>query len=170
MDIKQMLDKIQIWVNKYRYVLLVSLVGIALMVIPVKEGNTDSIEKAIATEPAAETRLTSELLEGIISEIKGAGKVRVLLTYSTGEQRIYQNDEHTVTSDDGSTKEMKTVIVSDGGKKEEALVSRILEPEYLGAVVVCQGAENPQVRLAVSDAVAKATGLGADRISVLKMK
>jgi stage III sporulation protein AG len=36
--------------------------------------------------------------------------------------------------------------------------------------VICQGAADPAVRLAVVEAVADATGLGADRISVLKMK
>ena len=50
------------------------------------------------------------------------------------------------------------------------MVRQILSPEYLGAVVVCQGANDVQVRLAVVEAVSKVTGLGADKISVLKMK
>lgn len=170
MDIKRMSDKLPVWAKKYRYVLLVLLVGIALMLVPGKESKTDVPEPITVTEAADDSRLTSAMLEDIISKIEGAGKVQVLLTCSAGEERVYQSDEHTVTSDDSSTSEVKTVIISDGSRKEEALVSRVLGPEYLGAVVVCQGAEKPQVRLAVSDAVAKATGLGADRISVLKMK
>jgi len=36
--------------------------------------------------------------------------------------------------------------------------------------VVCQGADDPAVRLAVSQAVSSVTGISTDRISVLKMK
>ena len=39
-----------------------------------------------------------------------------------------------------------------------------------GAVVVCQGADLPSVRLDVTNAVAAYTGLGSDKISVIKMK
>jgi stage III sporulation protein AG len=40
----------------------------------------------------------------------------------------------------------------------------------MGAIVVCQGGDQPTVRLAILDAVSKVTGLGADKISILKMK
>ena len=39
-----------------------------------------------------------------------------------------------------------------------------------GAVVVCDGAERVQVRLAVTEAVAFYTGLGSDRILVMKLE
>jgi stage III sporulation protein AG len=40
----------------------------------------------------------------------------------------------------------------------------------MGAVVIAQGADDPSIKLAIVDAVTKATGLGANKISVLKMK
>lgn len=43
-------------------------------------------------------------------------------------------------------------------------------PVYQGALIVCSGAGSASVRLAVVDAVADLTGLGADQISVIKMK
>ena len=39
-----------------------------------------------------------------------------------------------------------------------------------GAVVVCRGADDPRVCLDVTNAVAAYTGLGCDRITVMKMK
>ena len=39
-----------------------------------------------------------------------------------------------------------------------------------GAVVVCEGAENPHVQWDVTNAVSAYTGLGSDKISVMKMK
>ena len=39
-----------------------------------------------------------------------------------------------------------------------------------GAVVVCRGADAPAVRLAVTGAVRCYTGLGADRVLILKLE
>ena len=51
------------------------------------------------------------------------------------------------------------------------LVREVIEPALLrGAIVVCQGAENPKVALSVVQAVAAVTGLSTNRITVLKMK
>ena len=58
----------------------------------------------------------------------------------------------------------------DNSRNERGLVIRTDPPKYLGAVVLCQGADSSVVRLAVIDAVSKVTGLGTDRICVLKMK
>lgn len=41
---------------------------------------------------------------------------------------------------------------------------------HSGAVVLCDGAGNAAVRLAVTNAVASYTGLGCDKIQVMKMK
>ena len=45
---------------------------------------------------------------------------------------------------------------------------KTVSPQYLGAVVVCDGADSPQVQLAVTQAVAQFTGLSMDHISVLR--
>ena len=47
---------------------------------------------------------------------------------------------------------------------------KTIYPQYLGAVVVCEGAASPQVRLDVLQAVAQFTGLSTDKISVLKLR
>lgn len=39
-----------------------------------------------------------------------------------------------------------------------------------GAVIVCEGASSAQVRLDVTNAVSSYTGLGSDKITVMKMK
>ena len=41
---------------------------------------------------------------------------------------------------------------------------------FTGAVILCQGANNAEVRLQVVEAVSAFTGLGSNRIMVLKMK
>ena len=62
------------------------------------------------------------------------------------------------------------MIITDSDRKEEGLITQVDPPVYQGAIIVCQGADRGAVRLAIVEAVSRVTGLGADRISVLKMK
>ena len=51
------------------------------------------------------------------------------------------------------------------------LVREVVEPALeRGAVVVCDGADSATVRLRIMQAVSALTGLGSDKISVIKMK
>ena len=99
-------------------------------------------------------------LEEILSRVEGAGEVAVLLTESRGGEIFYQTE-----GDD-----QRTVLVTGTDRSESGLVRTTQSPVYQGAVVVCQGADSPAVRLAVVEAVSNATGLGTDRITVLKME
>ena len=62
----------------------------------------------------------------------------------------------------------KGQTISAGGGAQEAVELKTVSPQYLGAVVVCDGADSPQVQLAVTQAVAQFTGLSTDHISVLR--
>ena len=163
MDMTAVITKGKAFVIKYKYVLLVLAVGIGLMLIPGRSKKTESTEQATVSEEVIDDRAA---LEHILSRIEGAGKVELLLTYAAGKTTIYQVDED--RTDSGIRTE--TVVLSDGDRAQTGLISQIRGPEYLGAVVVCQGAEDPAVKLAIMEAVADATGLGTDRISVIKMK
>lgn len=170
MDIPLIRAKVPVWLKKYKYVVIVLLLGILFMLLPV--GGEKQME-AIVTEsvtPKLSLEITSEQLELLLSQIKGAGKVKVLLTYAASEQTVYHADEKSSSSGNNSTQESKTVSITGSNRNDEALVTKILAPEYQGAVVLCQGAENPAVQWAISEAVSKATGLGTDKISVLRMK
>ena len=154
MDILKRLSE---FVSKYRYAFLVGLLGVVLMLLP-----TGTKEEEAAQEPqTTETVSLSKQLEEILSAIEGVGKVQVLLTEREGERTVYQYDEGSGTD---------TVIITDGNRAEQGLVQQVIPPVYLGAVVVCQGADSASVRLSVIEAVADVTGLATDKISVLKMK
>lgn len=169
MDFIGIRHKLGGWFKKYRYVAIVLIAGVVLMLWPTTSNKEGNISETETTEHQQQDT-TTEMLEDILSQIKGAGKVEVLLTCSAGERIVYHVNEKSASTEDSQSKDLETALVTDGNRKEEALVSQVLPPEYLGAVVVCQGAGDPSVRLAISEAVSKATGLGADRISVLIMK
>lgn len=154
------------YIKKYRYVLLVLLAGIFLMALP--EGKKDE-----AAPPAAESVTQPGLQESlaeILSQIAGAGKVEVLLTQSAGEQAVYQTDEDIAAGENTSDIRRQTVLVTDSSREEAGLIKQINPPVYRGAIVLCQGADSAAIRLSIVEAVANATGLTTDKITVLKMK
>lgn len=166
MDWLAVKEKAGYFLRKYRYVLLILLVGIVLMCLP---GGEEPEQERVSQEQTAQMSAApdpEERLRQILSQIEGAGKVEVLLTPMSGEETVYQTDEDLSTNGDRT----ETVIITDAQRAQQGLVKQVNPPVYMGAVVVCQGADRATVRLAIVEAVANATGLGADKISVLKMK
>lgn len=151
--------------KKYRYGILILLVGIVLMCLP-KIKTEDA-----AFEPASSTIITEQQsleqsLAAILSQIQGAGRVEVLLTEAIGSETRYQSD----TTNGNESQKQDTVIITDSNKTQNGLIRQIIPPTYLGAIIVCQGADSAAVRLSIVQAVSSVTGLGSDRITVLKMK
>ena len=96
--------------------------------------------------------------------------MRVLLTEAEGEQTLYQMDEDLQTNGGSESIRQDTVLLTNSEREEVGLVRQIIPPVYQGAVILCQGADSASVRLAIIQAVASATGLTSDKITVLKMK
>lgn len=161
MDIRKQLINL---VKEYKYVALILAIGILLMLLPEKQDMPDS-----APVQSSEENLQTQL-EEILSQIRGVGKVRVLLTVESGEKTLYIRDEDRSESSENSQTRSQAVIITDSDRAQQGLISQVLPPSYLGAVIVCQGGDQPEVKLAVVEAVCDAVGLTADKISVLKMK
>ena len=161
MDMTVLKEKAAQWIGKYKYLVLILLVGIGLMLIP--SGNRQTEEAVVQIQTPVQTASLADELEDILSNIKGAGKVQVMLTVKNGEQTVYQTDMP-------ATDRQDTVIITDEDRAQNGLVQQIISPTYRGAIVLCHGADNASVCLAIKEAVSKVTGLDASQISVLKMK
>ncbi len=167
MAIKTLTDKAISFIKKYRYVFLIFMIGIVLMLLPTQKSEqlSQSSTPETVCEPSFEERL-SEML----CCVEGAGDVKVILTASEGEQILYQMDVDRSGSGDNGSERTDTVIVSDAQRNETGLIKQIIPAVYKGAIIMCQGADDPSVCYCLVDAVSKLTGLGANSISVLKMK
>ena len=160
------------FLKKYKFVALILLLGFALMLIPgrkERQSNAAVTQSNVSSE-SENTYSNQEVLSQVLQSIDGVGKVKLYLSVLEGEESIYQTDTHTSVSSDASSTQIDTIIITNADRGQGGLIRQINPPVYLGAIVVCQGADSPAVRLAIVDAVSKVTGLGADRISVLKMK
>lgn len=169
MDVMSTKNKILTFFRKYKYVALVLLVGLVLMVIPTEKKSQTVVAAPQAIQSQKDLSI-SEQLGNVLSNIQGAGEVRVLLTVAEGEQTLYQTNNTISSGSDTSNTQVSTVTIIDSQRNETGLIRQVNPPVYQGAIVVCQGADSPSVRLSIVDAVSKVTGLGTDRISVLKMK
>lgn len=153
-------------VKKYRYALLVLLVGAVLMLLP-----TGKQEKSVLPAGGGATVSSSEefdltaleeRLAASLSAIQGVGQAEVVLTLEAGSRRILAQDMES----DGDRGRSSTVILSTGSGTEETVTMQLVSPVYQGALVVCDGGGDPGVRLEVLHAVEALTGLRADRIAI----
>ncbi|MEG0875883.1 MAG: hypothetical protein RSD32_05805 [Oscillospiraceae bacterium] len=140
---------------KNKYALLVLVVGLVLIILPTgskeKAGGETKLEAPAFSLSAEETRLQNQL-----SKISGVGRCSVLLSVSGSVSRTL--------ADSGEG----TLVISAGGG-DEVVELYYSVPEYLGAVVVCEGGGSAAVRLSVIQAVSAFSGLGSDEITVMSM-
>ena len=155
------------FLRKNKYVVAVFLVGLILLMIP-DQKVTESTPSV--TESSHSDSDFSQELEDILSQIQGAGEVRVLLSYSSGPETGYQQKEELPSGTEGGTIRREAIVITDSDRQQSGLVRLELAPRYLGAIVLCQGADSAAIRLAMVEAVSNATGLSSNCISVLKMK
>lgn len=164
--------------GKYKYVLLVLAVGLVLILLPTGGDRSGSSPADGDTEAVLPFELeeTESRIAAALAEIDGAGRVTVVLTVKSGTEQViaYNTDERIKTGSDGAGTDTErttdAVIVSRGSSVQDPVTLKYIYPEYLGALVVSEGAGNAEVRLELSRAVSALTGLKSDKITITKMK
>ncbi len=124
-------------------------------------------------------RLEQRLID-VLSKIRGAGKVDVLITYeTTGEtvaamsSRTEEDVRDAVSGADSTTSRSlhstvePATIKTDAGQEPIILIEK--EPVVRGVVIVAEGAADLAVRLNLMHAAQAATGVSSGQIEVLEM-
>ena len=167
--IKEAWKKWSALVWRYKYVLVVILAGLVLLLLPRSGGEADAggLEAGgTADRTEFDLEAMERRLEDILSEIKGAGEVRVVLSVKGGSRQIIAQDVKRSERENSSS----AVVISKGSGVEDTVLLQEVYPQYQGALVVCPGGDDPAVRLKLMEAVAAITGLGTDKISICKSK
>ena len=168
------------YLHKYKYLLIAALVGLLLLIWPFHTDSPAQAPPVTCDSTDSDVLIPldmEERLEKLLSPAEGVGRVRVMLTLESGGSRTLACD--TDASSDASSSDttqsggnqVKTshVILSDGSGGESTVTTREDAPVFRGAVILCQGADNAAVRLAVTQAVSALTGLRTDAIAVLQL-
>lgn len=162
--------------RKNRYLLIVLIAGLLLLAVGTPR-NTQALpetENTIHTSDAA-AGFSVEAFEAQLKErlalIEGAGRVELMLSLQSTEEAVYaSNIRQSANGADNSSYESTLSVLSDGSYGESPVRVKSTSPTFRGAVILCDGADNIQVRLAVTEAVGALCGIGADKITVLKMQ
>ena len=158
--------------GRYKYVILVAALGLVLLLWPWEE-KEETPQPAVA--PAADKGDIAELeekMEEILSKISGVGRVDVLLTLESGGELVLATDNTlrysgSPQNPDNYDRSSETVTVS-GGNGTDVVVTQERSAKFRGALIVCEGGDNDKVRLKIVEAVCALTGLGADRVAVVR--
>ena len=157
------------WIASYKYVLLAVLLGVVLLLLPDGKAASDG-ENAARLADFDRTAVQREM-EDILSAIDGAGRLRLMLTVRGGGELELAQDraltqKQTDSADEYSDKTETVVLGSGSGA--EVVVTQSRYPEFVGALVVCEGGGSAAVRLEITRALCALTGLPSDKISVIK--
>ena len=173
--------------SRVRYVGYALAVAVALLLY---FAGTDRISCAARAAPAAEPaaslsdggrdRLELRLIE-VLSQIRGAGKVDVLITYETSGEIVTavssRTDEElrdSVTGTDSSTQRSASTVTEPATVKNDAGQSPIIlsekQPIVRGVIVVAEGAALVSVRKDLQNAVRAVTGVSLSQIEVFEMR
>jgi stage III sporulation protein AG len=160
-------------VERYKYLIIIIAAGILLLLIP----SISEREKEVQATPVQEVFSLSDEEKRIakaLSEAAGVGKTEVVLTLKSSIETVYQSDvtsQSSVSQDNTeSSVSSETVVISSGSGSEQAIVQKRFYPEYRGALVICERADSPTVKLKVINAMKALTGLPSDKITVLSRK
>ena len=170
---REVIEKLMAVLKKYKFVLAILFVGIVILMLP--SGNGDSNEAVTNYDEIPEFSISEQekKMETILSEYKGAGRVKVMLTLKESTEQILAQDTERESAKEGEEEksDVKTetvILTKDSGEKTAVL--KYIYPEYRGAVVVASGANSPEVKLEITKAVSALTGLTSEKITVLTMK
>ena len=164
-------EKLISYVKKYRYVALVVLAGVVLMLLPSGKGEQQtSSDQPVNVSEAYSLAETEKRLEQLLGRIRGVGQVQVMLTLKSGSSLQLAENRSTSLRDTEDRQDRDVVTLNRGSGYEDVVVTEQTYPVYQGAVVVCQGAGDSGVNLAVIQAVSVLTGLGSDKLTVVQWK
>lgn len=156
--------------KKYRAVLAVLLAGVLLLASG-HSGNTEQVQTASADTTVSQSFDLNDFqqeLQARLAAISGAGRVELMLSLDQTEESVYAvNTRQTSGSD---SRESDVSVVSNGSCGETPVTVKRVLPVFRGAVVLCDGADDASVRLSVTQAVSTVCGIGADKVTVLKMQ
>ncbi len=178
-------------------ILILSGVLLFIIVLPTGDGNsakkqksaqvgTQSAQENVRQQGETETQggEVSELekrLEGVISQMAGIGKVKVMITLQSSEELIVEKDEPVERSNTNETDSAggsrlitqmdcaPSTVFRTVGNDSEPYVVKTLSPKVEGVVVVAQGAGNGTVDKNITEMVQALFGVEAHKVKVVKM-
>ena len=102
-------------------------------------------------------------LENVLTKVKGAGDVEVIITLEKGFEYVYVTEEETRTTSNGTTVTTSTVVLVDG----QPVLEEEIYPIINGLVVVASGADNINVKMNILSVIQTVIDIDNSKINIL---
>lgn len=183
--IKELLQKItnKKYINKLLIILIVGIMLLITSSIFKQDKEKETIKKDNNIKEKKEENYMEDYayelekkLEKILGQIKGAGKVNVMVTLDETTEKIpavnkTENQEKTNEEDSqGGVREIKredsNVQVVTKGNDGSILVLKEIKPKVKGVIIVAEGAYDIEVKEQLYEAVKTALGISGNKVEV----
>lgn len=177
------------------YAMMVVIVGIIIIIVAstflenntgsAGDGNKQSLSKEdmeVAGRDVSRDKFDdiAHDIAKVLSEIEGAGKVTVMITYNSGEEIVPAQDVRRIRNitqerdSGGGTRDVdqyeyeSSIVFEDGGGVKSPIVLKTKMPEVKGVIVVADGAGDAVVKENLARAVQVLTDVPIHKIQVFK--
>lgn len=164
--------------------LILLLIGILLVVIAIpatpenkkEDGQEEETLSDAGEDSDSYARLLERRLEEALIQVKGVGKVSVMITLSSSKEKIVEKDRETSTdkSQEGesvqnqNSSSSETSVYSGQSGSQSPYVKKTLSPDIQGVIVIAEGGDNPVVIENITEAVQALFGVDTHKIKVMK--
>lgn len=169
---------LELFKGKNLKILLLAFVGILILLLYLNVGQDNKSEDVInisnnnvyTSTMEYSTKLENKL-EQLLSQIDGAGSIKVMVSLNGSPELVYASDNDIKTTSNSSGTVTSTssslILVSQGGKSDALILKENL-PSVKGVIVVSSGASNIGVKMDILNSVSTLLDISIDKISVLK--
>ena len=128
--------------NLIRVIYIIGIIGIALIFCSTFFSDKSS-DDTISPRSISDYQSTQETrIKDMVESIEGVGNAKVMITMENSAEQIY--------TDDTKVKE--------------------IEPAVRGVLVICTGANNPEIKETVLESVTKTLNISSDKVCITKLK
>lgn len=198
MDFKKILEDLKNGNNnQLSNVIVICLIGVMLVIAASFFKGNNSV--ATLTNKTESTNSTKDMsnsntdkntykneqevkLKNLLQSIQGVGNVKVMIYFDSGEEQVpayNQNTSSSVTNEADNSggkrtttqnSTSNTVVITNDGDKSSTLILKTNEPKVKGVFISAEGADDSNVRLNITNAVANLFDISEDKVNILPME
>lgn len=154
---------------------IICIIGIILFLKMTSTKSTSSKSTTVSSSSYKTTLEYSEILENklenLLSQIKGAGNVKVMISLEGSPELVYAMDSNEKVSNNqnGSTTTSASspILIENKGSSSPLILTEKL-PKVKGVIVVSTGASDISIKLDILNSVSTLLDISIDKINVLK--
>lgn len=102
-------------------------------------------------------------LESVLTKVKNAGDVEVIITLEKGFEYVYVTEDETRTTSNGTTVTTSSVVLVDG----QPVLEKEIYPIISGLVVVASGASDVSVKMNILSVIQTVIDVDNSKINIL---